>query len=67
LLSSKIKSGRDFAIIEWLGAPRASFAIDALNSRVYAELFLTPESDPWLGLAPQNAFSALDNGGLSAK
>ena len=52
---------------EWLGAPSASFQVDALNSRVYAELFLTPESDPWLGLAPQNAFSALENGGLSAK
>ena len=41
-----------------------SFTVDSLNSRVYAELFLTPESDPWLGLAPRNQFSALENGGL---
>ena len=42
-------------------APRE---VDALNRRVYAELFLTPDTDPWLGLAPANTFSALENGGL---
>ena len=26
--------------------------VDTLNEWVYAELFLTPSSDPWLGLAP---------------
>ena len=51
-------------IHEWLATPTPSFAVDSLNSRVYAELFLTPESDPWLGLAPRNQFSALENGGL---
>ena len=51
-------------IHEWLATPGASFTVDSLNSRVYTELFLTPESDPWLGLAPRNAFSALENGGL---
>ncbi|PYX62984.1 MAG: hypothetical protein DMG78_32470 [Acidobacteria bacterium] len=51
-------------IHEWLATPTPSFTVDSLNSRVYAELFLTPESDPWLGLAPRNQFSALENGGL---
>ena len=51
-------------IHEWLATPTPSYSIDSLNSRVYAELFLTPESDPWLGLAPRNQFSALENGGL---
>ena len=37
---------------------------DALNERVYAELFLTPSSDPWLGLVPQDAYSALDGAGV---
>jgi hypothetical protein len=37
-----------------------------LNQRVYAELFLTPASDPWLGLAPADGFTALENQGLTA-
>ena len=37
---------------------------DALNERVYAELFLTPSSDPWLGLVPHDAYSALEGGGV---
>jgi hypothetical protein len=51
-------------IHEWLAAPGTPHEVEALNTRVYAELFLTPESDPWLGLAPQHTFSALDNGGM---
>lgn len=38
--------------------------LDALNERVYNELFLTPRSDPWLGLTTEGAFTALPNGGL---
>lgn len=37
---------------------------DALTSLVYAELFLTPDEDPWLGLVPADTYSALDHGGL---
>lgn len=40
-------------------------SVDALNEWVYAELFLTPSSDPWLGLAPAGVYTALDHGGLS--
>ncbi len=32
----------------------------SLNERIYAELFLTPASDPWLGLAPEDAYAAID-------
>jgi hypothetical protein len=38
--------------------------IDELNARVYAELFLTPSSDPWLGLAPPDVYTALPNSGV---
>jgi hypothetical protein len=31
---------------------------------VYAELFLTPKSDPWLGLVPPGAFSGIENDGV---
>jgi hypothetical protein len=36
---------------------------DALNEWVYAELFLTPSNDPWLGLAPSDVYTALDGDG----
>jgi hypothetical protein len=39
---------------------------DRLNEKVYAELFLTPNSDPWLGLVPEDAYTALQGDGLRA-
>ena len=39
--------------------------MEALNSRVYAELFLTPASDPWMGLVSNNVYTAIDHDGLS--
>jgi hypothetical protein len=54
------------AIHEWFAAGDAAVrTFDQLNDRVYAELFLTPKSDPWLGLAPADAYPALDGGGLA--
>lgn len=42
---------------QWLAAgPRMTFR--SLNRNVYAKLFLTPRTDPWLGLQPK-AFSAI--------
>jgi hypothetical protein len=40
-----------------------SMDFDALNEFVYATLFLTPSKDPWLGLAPTDVYSALDQDG----
>ncbi len=37
--------------------------VDELNEWVYAELFLTPSRDPWLGLAPNDVYTALENDG----
>ena len=34
--------------------------LEALNKRVYAEVFLTPASDPWLGLGDGTAFLGID-------
>ncbi len=36
---------------------------EALNEWVYANLFLTPSSDPWLGLARPDVYTALENDG----
>ena len=35
-----------------------------LSDWVYESVFLMPPSDPWLGLAPDDAFSAIELGGL---
>ena len=39
--------------------------VDKLNKRVYAELFLTPATDPWLGLFSPEVYTALEGGGVS--
>lgn len=53
-------------IHEWFAqdAPHVALA-QQLNDRVYAELFLMPKWDPWLGLRPANAYSGLENDGAS--
>jgi hypothetical protein len=38
--------------------------VEKLNERVYAELFLTPKSDPWIGLVPDATYTGLENGGV---
>jgi hypothetical protein len=52
-------------IHEWFAGGEAPAELDALNERVYADLFLTPSSDPWLGLAPADVYTALDGGGIT--
>jgi len=52
----------------WLVADKNRFDridLEALNKRVYAELFLTPASDPWLGLFSPEVYTALEGGGLT--
>lgn len=50
-------------IHEWLAADGERPEVEALNEQVYAQLFLTPSSDPWLGMAPTDTYTALENGG----
>ena len=38
--------------------------VEKLNEQVYAKLFLTPGSDPWLGLFSTDVYTALENGGV---
>ena len=55
---------------EWFAnrIPEATAAdVTALNEKVYAELFLTPGSDPWLGLVPRDTYSALQGDGIVTK
>lgn len=48
---------------EWLATPLAQ-DLNKFNEKVYAELFLTPKSDPWLGLYSPDIYAALDNDGI---
>jgi hypothetical protein len=48
----------------WLLRDPARSDVEKLNEKVYAELFLTPRSDPWLGLLSADVYTALDNGGI---
>ncbi len=49
---------------EWFAAGTIG-DLDGFNERVYAELFLTPSSDPWLGLLPE-AYTGLEDDGVVA-
>jgi hypothetical protein len=40
----------------------ATTSLNALNQRVYSQLFLTPQSDPWLGLATED-YTAIESVG----
>jgi hypothetical protein len=51
-------------LYEWLLADKER-DVSKLNKKVYSELFLTPASDPWLGLYSPDVYTALDGGGLS--
>jgi len=39
-------------------------SVEKLNEWVYSTLFLTPASDPWLGLLPPGAYTGLPDDGL---
>jgi hypothetical protein len=44
-------------------AARSGLSLAAINEWVYSQVFLTPSQDPWLGLAPADVFSAIDDDG----
>jgi hypothetical protein len=46
-------------IHEWFAQGQVPASLDELNERVYAQLFLMPRSDPWLGLVPADTYTAL--------
>jgi hypothetical protein len=52
-------------LYQWFMKDSGTLTLNALNDKVYAELFLTPSSDPWLGLLPSDSYSAIDNDGIS--
>ncbi|HSE17782.1 MAG TPA: hypothetical protein VLB46_12075 [Pyrinomonadaceae bacterium] len=51
-------------LYEWLMNDPVRNDVEKLNEKVYESLFLTPGSDPWLGLFSPEVYTALDNGGI---
>jgi len=51
------------AIHGWFGKGEVA-DLEALNRRVYAELFLAPRSDPWMGLVARESFTGIVGEGL---
>ncbi|HJQ70745.1 MAG TPA: hypothetical protein VKA70_17350 [Blastocatellia bacterium] len=51
-------------IHEWLTYDNMANDVERLNDTVYATLFLTPNSDIWLGLHPTEVFTGIENDGV---
>lgn len=51
-------------IHRWLATGAVSSDVGSLNEKIYAELFLTPSWDAWLGLRPAGSYSGIDNDGV---
>ena len=49
----------------WLMTDPSRSDLNRFNEKVYAELFLTPATDPWLGLFSPDVYTALEGGGVS--
>jgi hypothetical protein len=52
------------AIHNWFARELVGNDLEKLNERVYSELFLTPRSDPWLGLMPIDSYTGIDGDGI---
>jgi hypothetical protein len=48
----------------WLNRNRQGETLEQFNSRVYADIFKTPETDKWLGLYSADVYTALDGNGI---
>jgi hypothetical protein len=50
---------------QWMiGSRFGSMNVESLNTRVYDQLFLTPNSDRWLGLMPGDGYTGIDRDGI---
>lgn len=49
----------------WMVTDTTRADLEKLNEAVYANLFRTPSSDPWLGLLSADVYTAIENGGVS--
>jgi hypothetical protein len=53
-------------LYSWLSTMSSStFDLEAFNRDIYASVFLTPDSDKWLGLYSTDVYTALDGNGIT--
>lgn len=50
-------------IDDWFAQQNQELTYEKMTDRIYAEVFLMPLSDPWLGLSPEDQFVALPDAG----
>jgi len=51
-------------LYSWLWFDPTRTNLEKFNDKVYAELFLTPGTDPWLGLLEKDVYFGIDNAGV---
>jgi hypothetical protein len=52
-------------LYEWLNdGSRGKTNLESFNSRVYDQIFQTPDYDKWLGLYSPDVYTALDGNGI---
>jgi hypothetical protein len=51
-------------VYPWLWNDPNRTNLEKFNDKVYAEVFLTPGTDPWLGLLTKDVYVGIDNGGV---
>ncbi len=51
----------------WLADEKTSRAFETLNARVYRDLFLTPRTDPWIGLLDEEVYDGVIEAGVVAR
>lgn len=52
-------------LYQWLNQTRREpLELESFNSRVYTEIFKTPDADKWLGLYTTDVYTALDGNGI---
>ena len=69
-LSLSHETGRSSVTCSGDPAARAAVLardVEAFNTKVYDEIFLTPDHDAWLGLVPDDTYAALENDGCACQ
>jgi hypothetical protein len=51
-------------LLTWMTNIELRKDVNKFNEKVYAELFKTPKSDPWLGLLLPDTYTGIDNSGV---
>src|SRR5258708_7701151 len=55
------------AILRMIVEAHGKLTLEELNRKVYDQVFLTPQSDPWLGLVPADAFTGIAGEGIAVR